>query len=897
MTEEKDNNSLPIHKRILILFLLPVTAVGIIISVLLIVYLSPPIKSFLSNQFEANLRLASDLGTKVCENHFNQLLDMRLEDNLELNNAYKKEALSQIKAIDGQMPNIHMLVVEDKKHIKMISTGLQMNLWQLPEGAGIHDKIIEKELGGQSVRFHARFFPFWNWYIVSFVYQKDFDVPISKANQIIYFSTLGLLISVFITLFFVFRKSIEKPLNQLISATNDVAKGKLLQVQDAPDNEIGQLVGFFNNMVDSLKRKSEEVNLLISQVKESEKRYKSLVELSPEAVLVYQNGVIKYINQAGVSIFGAANQSELLGKSFKDLIHPDCYNDVNIYFNSINKYRKTLPTLEVKYRKIVDEIFDVEMTGTYIEYSGKPAILTVVRDITERKQADRAIQENEKQLQAIFEANPDPVIVYDTEGIPKYLNPAFINLFGWTLDDLRGRQVPFVPDDEKQITALKIREIYNTKKTVRFQTKRLTKSGETIDFYVSAAIISGDEGQPTGMVVNLTDITEQKKMKVQFERAQKMEAIGTLAGGIAHDFNNILSAIIGYTELSLYDDVDIDSPVRNNLDNVLKASLRAKDLVNQILTFSRQSEPELKPVEINFIIKEVTKLLRSSLPSTISIKQNKKSNSLVLGDPTQLHQILMNLCTNAGHAMREKGGSLNIESRSVKLNESLINDQIELPPGLYVLLTISDTGHGIPTKDINRIFDPFFTTKERGEGTGMGLSVVHGIVQSYKGAINVYSEAGKGTTFNIYLPAIESRVEPGRRDAGEFPKGNEHILIVDDEPSIVEMVTSQLHLLGYKVTSRYNSREALELFKAKLDSFDLVITDMTMPKMTGDELAREIKRISPKTPIIMCTGFSEKLAATSDVLTDFDAVLMKPIIIHEMAKAVRDVIDKDKEYI
>jgi CheY-like chemotaxis protein len=265
-----------------------------------------------------------------------------------------------------------------------------------------------------------------------------------------------------------------------------------------------------------------------------------------------------------------------------------------------------------------------------------------------------------------------------------------------------------------------------------------------------------------------------------------------------------------------------------------------------------------------------------------------------MGDPTQLHQILMNLCTNAGHAMQEKGGLLAIELKSIDLKEDLVSDRITLKPGNYVQLSVSDTGLGIQAKHLDRVFDPFFTTKERGEGTGMGLSVVHGIVKNYKGAIYVYSKEGKGSTFKIFLPAIERRAEPEKREAEDIPKGTEHILFVDDEPILVKLGTSQLEAIGYKVSSRSNSLEALALFKNKPDSFDLVITDMTMPKLTGDGLATEIKRVRPDIPIILCTGFSSKITSDNMEQFDFDAFLMKPIILKEMAKIVRKFLDEAK---
>jgi CheY-like chemotaxis protein len=282
------------------------------------------------------------------------------------------------------------------------------------------------------------------------------------------------------------------------------------------------------------------------------------------------------------------------------------------------------------------------------------------------------------------------------------------------------------------------------------------------------------------------------------------------------------------------------------------------------------------------------------LPTTIEIQQNIQSDYFVMGDPTQIHQILMNLCTNAGHAMQDKGGLLTIDLKDIVVEEELISDQIKLIPGIYVQLCVSDTGHGIPAEHLERIFDPFFTTKARGEGTGMGLSVVHGIIETYKGSIQVSSEEGKGTAFDIYLPAIERRAEPDIRKTENKQKGTEHILFVDDEPAIAEIGKSQLEALGYHVSARCNSLEALALFKNKPDHFDLVITDMTMPEVTGDELAKEIKQVKPDIPIILYTGFSERIDEKTARSMGIMGFLMKPIILSDLAQMVRKVLDETK---
>jgi PAS domain S-box-containing protein len=383
---------------------------------------------------------------------------------------------------------------------------------------------------------------------------------------------------------------------------------------------------------------------------------------------------------------------------------------------------------------------------------------------------------------------------------------------------------------------------------------------------------------------------ESLRIQAQLQQAQKMEAIGTLAGGIAHDFNNILSAVIGYTEIALAE-VPEGTSQHRNLQEVLKAGNRARDLVKQILAFSRQTEQELKPVQINQIITETLKLLRASLPTTVKISHDIQSASAVLADPTQIHQVIMNLFTNAAHAMRAGGGKLKIELTDVALGGSFIEQHPYLTPGAYVKLRVSDSGHGMEKAILDRIFDPFFTTKDRGEGTGMGLAVVLGIVKSHGGAITVESEPGKGSTFNVFLPVIMQEVDHDIQAKAPIPTGTERILFIDDEKALVDLGQQILEHLGYDVTIRTSSVEALELFMEQPDKFDLVITDMTMPNMTGDDLAARLMSIRADIPVILCTGYSERISRERAHELGIKEFILKPIVMRDLAHTVRSVLD------
>jgi signal transduction histidine kinase/CheY-like chemotaxis protein len=387
---------------------------------------------------------------------------------------------------------------------------------------------------------------------------------------------------------------------------------------------------------------------------------------------------------------------------------------------------------------------------------------------------------------------------------------------------------------------------------------------------------------------------ELAKYERQLQQVLKIQAIGTLAGGIAHDFNNILFPIVGYTELTM-DEVSEDSVAHKNLEEILKAAHRAKNLVQQILTFSRQSDQERKPIKIQNIITETLRLLRASIPASIEIIHKIQDDcGHIMGDPTQIHQVIMNLCTNAYHAMQDKGGKLEVILTEIDVGYKEMIDKVGMQPGKHLRLLVKDEGCGMEASVLDRIFEPYYTTKEQGKGTGLGLSVIHGIVKNLGGDITVKSTPGKGTIFQVYLPLIED-VDPDVEfeSTDGAIKGEERILLVDDEEQIVAMEQQMLENLGYQVTARTDSAEALKVFAEHPQNFDLVITDMTMPHMTGDQLAQKMLDIEPNIPVILCTGFNQGITEEKALAMGIQKFVMKPVVKKELATTIRTVLDQN----
>jgi PAS domain S-box-containing protein len=624
---------------------------------------------------------------------------------------------------------------------------------------------------------------------------------------------------------------------------------------------------------------------------------RSLIEASLDPLLtISPDGKIMDVNKA----------TELAtGVSREDLIGADFLN----YFTDPGAARRG-------YRRVFSEGFVRDYPLAIRHTSGKvtevlynaavyknekgevEGVFAAARDVTERKRAEEALKERDALLRTMFETLPLGLWIADKEGRIIDGNQAgqqiwagaryvgidqFHEYKGWWLDT--GRLIE--PEDWAVARAVRKGET-----SINEEIEIECFDGSHKIILNSAVPIRSERQEILGAFIVNEDITERKRAEKKLQQIQKMEALGTLAGGVAHDFNNILMPITINTELAFLDTPE-GSPLRRYLQPVLDAAKRGRDLVGQIITFSRQREAERRPVRVGPVVKEAIQFLRSSLPKNIEIREMIEIESdTILGDPTQIHQVLMNLSSNAAYAMRPNGGVLDVRVTRIEVDSELAAKYSPLQQGPHVKLTVSDTGCGMSREVMERVFDPFFTTKKAGEGTGMGLAVVHGIVKNHKGAITVYSEIGKGTSFHVFLPRIQDEVTPESASLESIPTGRESILVVDDEEAQLQSVTRMLERLGYNVVPKTDSLEALDVFQSKPDAFDLVITDQTMPKMTGDILARSILSIRPDMPIILCTGFSEVIDADEAKDLSIREFVMKPFTIREMAVKVREALEK-----
>ena len=662
-------------------------------------------------------------------------------------------------------------------------------------------------------------------------------------------------------------------------------------------------------IVKSNQAKSEIIARLKQAEKEqarSEALHRNLINTIPDLIWLKDlNGVYLSCNQKFEQFFGA-KESEIIGRTDYDFIDKDLADFFRRHDNKALKLKKPSRNEEILTfaSNGYTGIFETIKSPMYDNDGDIIGILGIARDISRRKKMESGLEKNKKRLISAQRIGRLGNWEYDISTNQIWGSEEARRIYGFdpacdnfTLDEIEA----CIIERERVHKALTDLIQYDKPYDIEFEINPADGDPPVRTIKSTAELLRDNHGQPRKVVGVIQDIskwkkaeTEKIKLTNQLRQAQKMEAIGTLAGGIAHDFNNILAAIIGFCELAFFD-VEDGSDVQNDLNEIYAAGHRAKDLVKQILAFSRQSEEEIVPVQVKSIMKEIVSLLKASIPSSIEIKTFIESKSFIKGNPTQIHQVILNLCTNAAYAMEENGGILMLSLKDVEIKEPLsVNPLYEIMPGKYLEIVVSDTGEGIAPDVMDSIFEPYFTTKPHDEGTGLGLALVHGIVHSCAGAVTVSSEVGKGSVFKVLFPVIEIKKSQLTDVIEELPTGTERILFVDDEMSITRMVERALRQLGYSIVVQTSSLAALEMFQSGPDEFDMVITDMTMPKMSGEKLAMALLEIRPELPIILCTGFSKNISEQKALNAGIRAFLYKPVNTTELAKTIRTVFDEAK---
>ncbi len=636
---------------------------------------------------------------------------------------------------------------------------------------------------------------------------------------------------------------------------------------------------------DRLVQRLRELDKEIERRKRIEARlvqFKTAVEHSSDAIgMSTPEGRHWYQNEAFDRLFGLVGQDPPSSLYVDEKSGRDVFDTIMAggqWTGEVKMYAKSGHILDILLRAFAIKDEDGQVVG----------LVGTHTDITARKHAETVLREREEKLRTILVASPDPMVMYDTDGMPQYVNPAFTDVFGWSLDELRGKRIPFVPEDQSEKTSAEIRKIYASRNTTRFETQRFTKEGRILDVIVSAAVIRAPDGLPEGMTVNLTDISERKSLQAQYEQAQRMESLGTLAGGIAHDFNNLLMGIQGRASLMAID-LEPNHPFYEHVRGIEELVKSASELTKQLLGFARGGKYEVKPLNLNELVLSSAEMFGRTKKEIRILTTLQDTLPSVEADQRQIEQVLLNIFVNAWQAMPD-GGTLSIQTRQLSLDQAFCMSH-QVAPGLYVSVSITDTGVGMDEAVRIRIFDPFFTTKEKSRGTGLGLASAFGIIKNHGGVITAESQKGHGATFTLYLRASTKKVNRGAPIAHKLQKGTETILIVDDEALILDVSGSMLEKLGYQVIPAGNGEEAISILSNMKDQVDLVILDLIMPGLDGGKTFDCIRKIDPTLRVLLSSGYALDGQAESVLKKGCNGFLQKPFTIQELSNKIRSVLD------
>ncbi len=641
-------------------------------------------------------------------------------------------------------------------------------------------------------------------------------------------------------------------------------------------------------------------------LRESEERYRLLTQNSLTGIFLLQDGAFSFVNERMAQMFGYTPK-EMIGRAFEELIHPEERRKWPDRDLSDFPTGDTEPACEFRGVCKDETTKWFHVLASAIPLGHGNAVIGNVADITLRKLAEQELKESRQKYKELYkeakksedlyrsllDASPDAVIVYDLQGRVQYANNSFTRIFGWTLDEVRCRRTPFVPDSEREATRSAIKSVVRDDIPCNnFETRRFTKDGRVLDVSISGYRYHDHQGNPLGMLVVISDVTERKRLEDQLRQAAKMEAIGRLAGGIAHDFNNLLTAIIGYANLLKQSIPERDANSAKVLQ-IGRAAEHAAGLTRQLLAFSRKQMLEVKTLDLNKVIEGFEDVLRRLIGERIEFVTVFRSHlGKVNADPGQIEQVLMNLVINARDAMPD-GGTLTVETANMFLDEQGVRSRSELRPGPYVLVSVSDTGLGMDSRTISRVFDPFFTTKDKSSSTGLGLSTVYGIVKQHGGHVEVISEPGAGTTFHVYLQEAAEVLESNEA-AGpppSQPKGTETVLVVEDEDMVRDLACEVLKILGYETLNASNPSDALTVCERHEGKIHLLLTDVVLPQMDGRALFHHVSSTMPDIKVLYMSGYTDDAIGEHGVLGRDVHFLQKPFTLDVLAQKVREVLD------
>ncbi|MGO9565923.1 MAG: PAS domain S-box protein, partial [Desulfomonilaceae bacterium] len=629
-------------------------------------------------------------------------------------------------------------------------------------------------------------------------------------------------------------------------------------------------------------------------LKRSEERYRALAENSLTGICVHQDGLHVYVNERYAKGLGYS-AAELIGKPLLEVVAQQ--DREMVWQRCLDRLAGKRVPSQYQLRSLNKDgsVRWMEVWATVIEHNGSPAILANIFDISERKAAEEALRDSEKKYRTILETIADGYHEVDLAGNLTLVNDSMCEIFGYPREELLGVNFRKLMDEDNAKSIFKAyNQVYRTgKPNPGFNYQNLRKDGSRRDVSVSISLIKDTDGQPRGFRGIMRDVTERNKLQEQLYQAAKMEAIGTLAGGLAHDFNNLLQIVLGYADLIVTGKEKHEKDYQR-ARSIHDAAMRGRDLVNGILTFSKKVETKPRPIDLNHELTQADHLLARTIPKMIEIELHLADDlRSINADPTQIEQILLNLAVNAAHAMPE-GGKLTFETQNVRLDEEYCTTHLETKPGEYVLLTVSDTGHGMEKEIIDHVFEPFFTTKDRGEGTGLGLSMVFGIVKSHDGHISCHSKPGAGTVFKIYFHATETKIAWDPEATLIMPSfGTETILLVDDEKAIRDLGKEILTEAGYKVLTASTGLEALDMYAKTQDEISLVMLDLIMPEMGGKQCLEELLKIDPGVKVIISSGYPAESLPRATTEGGAVGFIGKPYKMKQMLQVVRNVLDSD----